>query len=216
MPFVFKGSAGLSCSELRSICTAVCTASCLVPRGSERVRESAALDPSRRRYGRQMDDLDARRRLEPDVLEVLDAIFNVSNGLSAARLSSAQLAKYLGATEADVRPALRILMEDVRRIHGDEIGPDGAPMTFTTIYVPAGDAYASFVTIWEQRGAASNGAVPRHAMEQMQGYWPEIDAVDFDAGLADLESHGWAQAQHSSWSLTGRGISLGKSRLVLP
>jgi hypothetical protein len=163
-----------------------------------------------------MDDLDARRRLEPEVLRVLDAIFNLTNGAEDARLSAGRVAEYLGQSEAEIKTGLRVLVDDVRRIHSDEIDTGGAPSTFTTIYTPLGDAYPTYIALREQRGADASGAVPRQALEQMQGYWQDIGHVDFDAGLADLEAHGWAECKGDCWALTPRGVTLGESRLQLP
>ena len=161
-------------------------------------------------------DIDAIRRLTPDVLTVLDAIVEMTQGRTDRVLTGDEVARYIGTTPEAIRGPLTRLVGDVRRLRGLEMGADGTPERFALVYVPQGDAYAAYRALIEPRDAAADGCAPRAAMEAWQGRWPELAHVDFDAGLAELADRGWAErcsGEPERWQLTSRGIHLGRTRL---
>lgn len=165
------------------------------------------------RYGRSVIDIDARHRLPPNVLHVLDALVEMTNTSTSTRVSRQALVARLERTDDEVAEALSVLVDEVRRIAAFETDAKGRPTTFSLVYVPEGDAYAAYRALVEPFDASLDGWAPRRAMEQWQGRWKELTHIDFDAGLEELEHEGWAQRRGDFWRLTPTGSHLGSSRL---
>jgi hypothetical protein len=165
-----------------------------------------------------MIDVDARYRLDRQTLRILDASYELVQGAVNVPMSRARLVEHSGESEDDVDAALRVLTEEVRRIHGLEFERSEAPTTFALVYVPRGNAYGAYWALYEPRDADIGGCASRRGMEAWQGRWRDLEYVDFDDGLAELEQQGWAEQcerDDERWRLTARGGQLGRTRLKL-